>query len=249
MPAPVPIWLTVVFVALVLGLATLVLVAVALRRGGGAAAVTSLALDGWLGVTAVLAAAGLFEDFSRIPPRLVFALAPPLLAILWLCRSAAVGRLLDEIPPGWLVYPQSFRIVMELILWELFVVGAIPAIMTFEGRNADILVGLTAPLIAWQCFARRAWSVRAAVWWNVAGILILLNVVVHAQLSAPTPFRVFMTQPPVTFIAYVPWIWLPAFLVPLAWALHALSIRQVLRRAAALPGASRTRTSPAGPPA
>ena len=37
-----------------------------------------------------------------------------------------------------------------------------------------------------------------------------------------------------TFIAYVPWIWLPAFLVPLAWALHALSIRQLLRREAAL---------------
>lgn len=247
MPAPVPTWLTVVFVALVLGMATLVLVAVALRRGGGAAAVTSLALDGWLGVTAVLAALGLFEDFARIPPRILLALVPPLLVILWLCRSAAVGRLLDEIPPGWLVYPQSFRIVMELILWELFVVGAIPVIMTFEGRNVDILVGLTAPLIAWQCFARRAWSVRAAVWWNVAGILILLNVVVHAQLSAPTPFRVFMTQPPVTFIAYVPWIWLPAVLVPLAWALHALSIRQLLRRAAARPGGTRTRTSPTGP--
>jgi hypothetical protein len=64
-----------------------------------------------------------------------------------------------------------------------------------------------------------------------------VNVVVHAQLSTPSPFRVFITQPPVTFIAYVPWIWLPAFLVPLAWALHALSIRQLRRRAAALPAA------------
>ena len=237
MPAPVPVWLTVAFIALVLGVATLLLVAVALRRGGGAAAVASLAVDGWLGVTAVLAAAGLFGDFARIPPRIVLAFVPPLLAILWLCRSAAVGRLLDEVPPGWLVYPQAFRIVMELILWQLFVVGAIPAIMTFEGRNVDIVVGLTAPLIAWQCFGRRTWSFRAAVCWTLAGILILLNVVVHAQLSAPTPFRVFMTQPPVTFIAYLPWIWLPAFLVPFAWALHALSIRQLLRREAALRGA------------
>ena len=75
------------------------------------------------------------------------------------------------------------------------------------------------------------------MWWNVAGILILVNVVVHAQLSTPSPFRVFITPPPVTFIAYVPWIWLPAFLVPLAWALHALSIRQLRRRAAALAAA------------
>jgi hypothetical protein len=234
MPAPVPEWLTFGFIVLVLGMATLVMVAVAFRRGGGAAAVTALAVDGWLGVTAVLAAGGLFSDFSRIPPRIMIALVPPLLVILWLCRSAAVGRLLDEIPPHWLVYPQAFRILMELILWQLFVVDAIPAIMTFEGRNVDILVGLSAPLIAWRCLAGRA---RAAVWWNVAGILILVNVVVHAQLSTPSPFRVFITQPPVTFIAYVPWIWLPAFLVPLAWALHALSIRQLWRRAAALPAA------------
>ena len=83
-------------------MATLVMVAVALRRGGGAAAVTALAVDGWLGGTAVLAAGGLFSDFSRVPPRIMIALVPPLLVILWLCRSAAVGRLLDEIPPaGW----------------------------------------------------------------------------------------------------------------------------------------------------
>lgn len=227
MPAPVPEWLTFTFIVLVLAMATLVMVAVALRRSGGAAALTALAVDGWLGVTAVLAAGGLFTDFSRIPPRILVALVPPLLVILWLCRSAAVGRLLDEISPAWLVYPQAFRILMELILWQLYVVGAIPAIMTFEGRNVDILVGLTAPFVAWRCLAGRA---RAAVWWNVAGILILINVVVHAQLSTPSPFRVFTTQPPVTFIAYVPWIWLPAFLVPLAWALHALSIRQLLRR-------------------
>jgi hypothetical protein len=232
-PAPVPDWLSIVFIALVLGMATLVMVAVALRRGGGAAAVTALAVDGWLGLTAVLAAGGLFEDFSRIPPRIVVVLVPPLLVILWLCRSAAVGRLLDEIPPGWLVYPQAFRILMEIILWRLFVVGAIPAIMTFEGRNIDILVGLSAPLIARRCLAGRA---RTALWWNAAGILILLSVVAHAQLSTPSPFRVFLTEPPVTFVAFVPWIWLPAFLVPLAWSLHALSIRQLLRRDAALRG-------------
>jgi hypothetical protein len=66
-----------------------------------------------------------------------------------------------------------------------------------------------------------------AVWWNWAGIVILLNVVVHAQLSAPTPFRMFETDPPPTFIGQTPYIWLPAFLVPVAWLLHAVSLRQL----------------------
>ena len=231
MPGAVPAWLTALFVALVFVMAALVVAAVKARRGAGLALATAVALGGWLALTALLARAGFFEDFSRLPPRIFVALAPALVAIAALCRSAAVGRLLDEAPAGWLVYPQAFRIVMELILWRLFVVGAAPAIMTFEGRNMDILVGLSAPLVGRWCLTRRARPPRLAVGWNVAGILVLLSVVVHAQLSAPTSFRVYLTEPPLTFIAYVPWIWLPAFLVPLAWGLHALSIRQLLRRA------------------
>ena len=233
MPGVVPLWLTTLFVVQVVVMAGLAVVAVNARRGVGAAVGVGLALGGWLAVIAWLAHVGAFEDFSRLPPRLLLALAPALLAIVWLCRAQAVGRLLDETPPGWLVYPQSFRIVMEIILWQLFVAGAAPAIMTFEGRNVDILVGLTAPLLAWLCFSRRVWTPSVAMWWNVAGVAILANVVIHAQLAAPTPFRVFHVEPPVTFIAYVPWIWLPGFLVPLAWALHALSMRQLRRSSAA----------------
>jgi hypothetical protein len=230
-PGAVPAWLTVLFVLLVPGMAALVVAGVGARCGRGAALGTAAALAGWLALTAALAGAGVFADFSRLPPRLLIAIVPPLLAIGALCLSSAVGRLLDEPPPGWLVHPQAFRVVMELILWRLYVAGAAPAIMTFEGRNVDIAIGLTAPLVGWLCFTRRAWPARAALWWNAAGILVLLSVVVHAQLSAPTPFRIYLTEPPLTFIAYVPWIWLPAFLVPLAWGLHALSIRQLLRRA------------------
>jgi hypothetical protein len=231
MPLPPPTWLTAVFVLLVLVMAALVVGAVGTLRGRGAAAGTAVAMAVWLAFTGVLAGLGVFADFSRLPPRLLIAIVIPLVTLLALCRSSAVGRVLDDASPGWLVYPQAFRIVMELILWQLFVAGSLPVIMTFEGRNVDILVGLTAPLVAWLCFGRRKWSPRVALWWNVAGILILLNVVLHAQLAAPTPYQRIVTSPPPTLIAELPWIWLPAFLVPLAWALHALSIRQLLRRA------------------
>ena len=43
----------------------------------------------------------------------------------------------------------------------------------------------------------------------------------------PTPLRVIATDPPNSFVASMPYIWLPAFLVPLAWGLHVLSIRQI----------------------
>jgi hypothetical protein len=156
-------------------------------------------------------------------------LLPLILGLFWL-RSDGMRGLLARTPRQWPIYLQSFRILMELILWLLYLQHRVPAIMTFEGRNADILVGLTAIPLGYLCFVRKSWPARVALWWNVAGILILLNVVVHAQLSTPSPLQVFLTDPPVTFIAYWPYILLPGFLVPLAWLGHAASIIQ-LRRA------------------
>jgi len=189
-----------------------------------------LAVTAWVALLGGLSVEGFFADFRSLPPRIFpTLLLPLLLGLLWL-RSDRMRELLAGTPLQWPIYLQSFRIVMELILWALYLQHRVPAIMTFEGRNADILVGVTAIPVGYLCFIKHAWSPRVAVWWNVAGILILLNVVVHAQLSTPSPLRVFATDPPVTFIAYWPYILLPGFLVPLAWLGHAVSLIQ-LRRA------------------
>jgi hypothetical protein len=188
-----------------------------------------LVITAWVALLGYLSLGDYFADFRSLPPRILPTVLLPLMAGYILLRSARARDLLSRTPPQWPIYAQSFRILMELILWLLFLQHRVPAIMTFEGRNVDILVGLTAIPVGYLCFARRAWSPRVALWWNVAGILILLNVVVHAQLSTPSPFRVFVTDPPVTFIAYWPYILLPGFLVPLAWLLHVASLIQLTR--------------------
>jgi len=193
------------------------------------AGVAMLGITGWVALLGYLSLKDVFANFQSVPPRILPALVVPLVVGLFLLRSAGARALLARTPPQWPIYAQSFRIVMEIILWLLFVQHRVPAIMTFEGRNVDILVGLTAIPVGYFCFVRRAWSPRVAFWWNVAGILILLNVVAHAQLSTPSPFRVFVTDPPVTFIAYWPYILLPGFLVPLAWLLHSASLSLLTR--------------------
>jgi hypothetical protein len=228
-----PVAITVLFVAIVVVMLAAALggAAWAARRVGPRARrgvrLVGLGLVSWLALTLTLAEHGFFEDFSAMPPHMLLAIGPPLLGLLALVFSRPAQPLLAALPRAWPVGAQTFRIVVEIVLWRLAVAGVAPEIMTFTGRNVDILVGLTAPVVAYCCFVRRTWPARVAGWWNVAGILILLNVVVHAQLSAPTPFRVFETDPPTTFIADVPYIWLPAFLVPLAWLLHAVSLRQL----------------------
>jgi hypothetical protein len=228
-----PIAVRALFVVTVVGMLLVVLwgAARAARRVTPGAVrgvrVAGLALAGWLALTVVLAARGFFLDFRSLPPHMLLGIGPPLLVILALAFSARTAPLLAALPKAWPVGAQAFRIVVEIVLWRLAAAGVAPEIMTFHGRNVDILVGLSAPLVAYYCFVRRAWPERVAVWWNWAGIVILLNVVVHAQLSTPAPFRVLVTEPPTTFIGHVPYIWLPVFLVPLAWLLHLVSLRQL----------------------
>ncbi|TAH22438.1 MAG: hypothetical protein EAZ08_00730 [Cytophagales bacterium] len=52
-----------------------------------------------------------------------------------------------------LIYLNIVRIPVEIILFWLFVNKAIPELMTFEGRNLDIIAGITAPT-ALQAYRR-----------------------------------------------------------------------------------------------
>jgi hypothetical protein len=75
---------------------------------------------------------------------------------------------------------------------------------------------------------RYSLSKKWIVAWNLLGIILLFNIVGIALLSAPTPFRYFMNEPANTIAATFPFILLPGFLVPLAYGLHFLSLRQLM---------------------
>jgi hypothetical protein len=102
----------------------------------------------------------------------------------------------------------------------------LPVQMSFEGRNFDILSGLFAAPVGYYCFVKRSWPSWVVPVYNVAGLLLLINIVSIAVLSMPTPLRVFYNEPANTLIVKFPFIYLPGFLVPLAYTLHIFSLRQ-----------------------
>lgn len=188
----------------------------------------AIPLVGWLALSGLLAAFGALANFEAFPPHVAFVILPAMIAILVIAFRRDTGPLLDRVPGDALIAFQVFRVAMELILWRLARAGVIPASMTFEGRNYDILVGLTAPFIAWL-LARRMVSPGPVIFWNVFGIAVLANVVFIGFLSAPTRYRQFFEGPPNEMIASFPFVWLVSFVVPLAFLGHLLSIRQLLR--------------------
>jgi hypothetical protein len=98
--------------------------------------------------------------------------------------------------------------------------------MTFEGGNLDILTGILA-LPAGYLVAQKKFSpLKISLTFNLIGIALLLNILVIALLSMPTPFRHFTNEPSNVIITQFPYILLPGVLVPIAYGLHILSLRK-----------------------
>jgi hypothetical protein len=181
----------------------------------------------WMMLVGILAESGFFSKFAGLPPRLLFALIVPGIALMLIWRTQTFKAVLEHTPVAWLIYLQTFRIAVELLLWNGYRGGALPVEMTLVGRNFDILAGLTAPVVGliWQ----RTHNQILGIVWNFVGLALLLNIVVIAILSMPTPLRVFTDGPPNVLLSQFPFIYLPAILVPLAYTAHILSLRQLLR--------------------
>lgn len=185
---------------------------------------TTVLLIAWLLLLGILSISGFFTNFS-LPPRLSFALLGPLPLVLLFIRSEAGKQLLQQIQPQWLIYLQSFRILVEIAIWLLVRNGSLPVQLSFEGRNFDIFTGLLAFPVGYYCFVRKSWPPVAALVYNIAGLVLLLNVVAITALSLP-PGHVFHNSPDSSLLTKFPFIYLPGLLVPLAYTLHILSLRQ-----------------------
>jgi hypothetical protein len=178
----------------------------------------------WLAFISVLAYHQFFSDFQSLPPKFAIVVFVPLIIILYLAFTRTALEIISNIDPTRIVVLQTFRVFVEILLWMLFVDQLLPVQMTFEGYNFDILAGLTAPVIAWA-YSRTKSALLLKIW-NIACLCLLINIVTIAILSTPVPFRVFMNEPANTIVTQFPIVWLPGLLVPLAYTLHILSLRQ-----------------------
>jgi hypothetical protein len=183
---------------------------------------------GWLAAVALFALAGFFTVTHTLPPRFILMVAPPLVAIIALFVTPMGKRFLDGLPLRTLTLLHVVRIPVELILALLAMYKAVPQLMTFEGRNFDLISGLSAPLVYYFGFVRKKWSTRVLLLWNVLCLLLLLNIVVHGVLAAPSPFQQFAFDQPNKALMYFPFVWLPSFIVPTVLLAHIAAIRKLL---------------------
>lgn len=194
----------------------------------GRATVRALSLSiAWMAIWGVAAGRGGLRDWSRTPPPFMGLIAA--VAILSVALGfGPVGRRLSRQVPLWvLVGVQAFRLPLELAMHGLYERGIMPVQMSYAGRNFDVVTGASTIVVAGLVATGRAG--RALVWtWNTLGLLLVFNVMTVGVLSTPR-FQYFGAGHLNVFVTYVPFVWLPAVLVPAAIVGHVIVFRALIQ--------------------
>ena len=179
----------------------------------------------WLAATWVAAASGTLSRFDATPPPFAAFLSTVVVLGPLIAFSPIGTGLVRSTSLAALVAVQAFRFPLELVMHRAYEEGVMPGQMSYSGFNFDILTGITAAVLGVALWRWRVpgWIVRI---WNLGGLILLVNVVTIAVLSTPL-FRKFGEAGLMTFVAYPPFVWLPAVLVLAAWAGHLIVFRKL----------------------
>ena len=186
----------------------------------------------WAALAWTAAINGVFRNgVSPLPllPSAIFL--PVIIGAPLLLLSKRVGQLLDAMPATWLVALQVYRVFGSqwLAYWLL---GLLPGLWALPAGTGDVLTGLFAVPAARALAAGTAQGRKAAILWNIFGLADLAVAITLGMIISPGPFQLIVPSGPSIGLDGFPNVLTPAFVVPGSILLHALSLRQLIRRSA-----------------
>ncbi|MEO0897810.1 MAG: hypothetical protein AAFY71_15495 [Bacteroidota bacterium] len=191
----------------------------------------ALGISLWLIYAAILGFSGFLQDFS-LPPRVALFLIIPMFVftgvVLYRNRES---KMLEAIPLSWPIYFQSFRILVELLLWRSWKIGVVPYHVTFEGFNFDVFVGISAVLMGLAVFQFKWLGQRSLLIWNYLGLFILGTVVATFMTIVFFPAIWGESSSPMSpEFGSFPFVYVAGFLMPTAVFVHIFSLLQLRKR-------------------
>ena len=188
----------------------------------------------WLAVIWSGAISGVFRPGASPVPLLPLAIfLPVIVGAPILLGSKWMGQVLDAMPATCLIALQLYR-----VFGSVFLVGwarnVVPAVFALPAGIGDVITGLLAVPIAISLAADTPEARRAAIGWNVFGLVDFAVAVSIGLMIAPGPFQLIVPSIPNATLGVYPNVMIPVFAVPSSILLHALSLRQLRRRHTAL---------------
>jgi hypothetical protein len=185
----------------------------------------------WMIVQAVIGVSGFYQVTEGVfPPRIALAGVLPANLLILIYFIFFREGFIDKLPLRVLTLLHVIRIPVELVLYWLFLGKAIPEVMTFAGRNFDILSGVLAPIVYFAAFRGGKTNRGILIGYNLLGLVLLANIVTIAVLSLPTPMQQLAFDQPNRAVLYFPYVWLPSVVVPIVFFSHLAALWQLLRK-------------------
>ena len=176
----------------------------------------------------VLSSSDVLKSYD-FPPRFAIAFIIPsfIFTGVFLFRNRNKSWI-RSIPEQWIIYFQSFRILVETLFVFSVAQGILNYHVTIEGYNFDMVFAFTAPIIAFLVYTKKVIHRKTILVWNYLGLTILASVIFLFLTSVYQPGIYGSEVPllPLDSLAY-PYVLVAGFLMPTAVFLHILSIIQV----------------------
>ena len=187
----------------------------------------------WFAVAWSAAINGAFRtDASSLPLLPLAIFLPAIIGAPPLLLSKRVGQVLDAMPATWLVALQLYRVLGSVFL-AAGLHGALPGVFALPAGIGDVLTGLFAVPAAIAVATGAAQGRKAAIIWNIFGLVDFAVAITLGMITSPGPFQLIVPNVPGIGAGAYPNVLTPAFVVPSSILLHALSLRQLIRRRAA----------------
>ena len=228
-----PVWMS--FIIFFTYFMLIVLVTVGIQRvlyllegkqeSGAFSWIISVFLAAWLSLVVVLGVEGFFgaNPTGRFP-RIAYTLIPFVLGIGILFVSPIFERVVARTPPHWIIGVQTNRLLGALFLVG-FIQGRLPAPFAFPAGFGDVLVGLSAPVVAYLFATGHKQARLVGMLWNIVGIIDLLVAIATGVLTSPGILHCLALNTPNLLMSTFPFVIIPAFGVPVWLLLHMFSLR------------------------
>lgn len=179
----------------------------------------------WLGYCFGLISSGILLNYS-LPPRFPLLIILPFSALcILMYRSLLNSNITPQLNTSAFIYFQSFRILVEVMLYYTFIKGVLPESATFSGHNFDIIMGISAPIVGYLYTKGKLSSSLLRIW-NIVGITMILvvAVIIGSSMYFPALWK-FQSIVSDDFLSF-PYFLIAACIAPWAILVHVILLAQ-----------------------
>ncbi len=184
----------------------------------------------WFVSAFILAKQRFFVNLSfSFLPNVVLIFLPIIIVATILKNSSDFRVFVDNIKQHWLISLQVLR-MMGVVFLFLYAMKLMPWEFAIPSGVGDVIIGTSAPFVAYIYSLKKSYSKKLAIIWNIIGICELALAIILGFFTSPTPYQALAVNNPNILLFDYPLALIPTFAVPLSIILHIFALRVLLKK-------------------